>query len=137
MKFPVSSLLAVGATVFALSMAGCGGGGGGGSSSGPSNPSPTSTPVPTGVSVTVQLRDVAGAAVDGIVTIGDQRRATTGGDAVFTSVALGARTASAQVNGATYSKNFVATLGANTVPIAINPAVSATPATTPPAPPPF
>ena len=136
MKFSISPWLAVGATVLALSMVGCGGGGGG-SSSGPSNPSPTSTPVPTGVTVTVQLRDATGTPVDGIVTIGDQRRATTSGNAIFTSVALGARTASAQVNGATYNRNFVATLGANTVPIAINPVVSATPATTPPAPPEF
>ena len=136
MKFSISPFLAVGATVLALSVVGCGGGGGG-SSSGPSNPSPTATPVPTGVAVTVQLRDAAGAPVDGIVTIGTQRRATTNGNAVFASVARGAQTASAEVNGVSYSKNFVATLGANTVPIAINPAVSATPTSTPPAPPEF
>lgn len=127
-------LLAIGATIFAFSLVGCGGGG---SSSGPSNPSPTATPAPTGVTVTVQLRDSAGAPVDGIVTLGAQRRATTNGSAIFSSASLGAQTASAEVNGLTYSQNFVATSGANTVQIAVNPTVGATPSATPPAPPEF
>ena len=136
MKFSTFPLLAVGATICAISLAGCGGGG---SSSGPSNPTPrpTATPVPTGVMVTVQLRDDAGTPVDGIVTLGTQRRATTGGSVTFSGVTPGAQTASAEVNGLVYNQNFTATLGANTVPIAINSSVSATPGTNPPAPPDF
>ena len=132
-------LIIVSAAVSAGSLAGCGGGGGG-SSSGPSNPSPTSmpTPVPTGATLTVQLRDVAGAPVEGLVTLGAQRRATTGGSAAFSGVAIGAQSVSAQVNGKNYSQNFVATPGANTVQITINPTtVSATPVSTLPAPPQF
>ena len=132
MKFPsinFRALLAIGAAVGALGFAGCGGGG---SSSGPVTP----TAIPqTNVTVTVQLRDPAGAPVDGIVTLGAQRRATTGGVAVFANVPKGAQTASAEVNGVTTTKNFVATSGANVVPIAINPNTPTPGGTTPPAPP--
>ena len=124
-------------TLGAFALVGCGGGGG--SSSGPSNPSATATPrPPTNVSVTVQLRDTAGAPVDGLVTLDGQRRATTAGNAAFINVRGGALVASAEVNGATYNKNFVATSGSNVVQIAINPNTGttggATGGTTPPAP---
>ncbi len=129
------AFLALGATLCAALLAGCGGGGG--SSSGPVTP-PTPTPTtipPTGVSVTVQLRDTAGAPVEGLVTLDGQRRATTGGDAAFVNVKSGSLVASAEVNGATYSQNFVATSGANTVQIAIEPATTPPDGGNPPAPP--
>ena len=135
MKLKFFSLLAVGAPIFAVALAGCGGG-----SSSPSNPTPTQIPT-TNVAVTVQLRDSTGAPVDGLVTLGSQRRATTNGNASFANVVAGALTASAEVNGATYSQNFVATPGANTVQIAVNPNVGSTTGGTtggePPAPPTF
>ena len=140
MQFPqhksrVTLGLGLGAALCAFVLVGCGGGGG--SSSGPSNPTATATPrPPTNVSVTVQLRDTAGAPVEGLVTLDGQRRATTGGDAAFINVTSGALTASAEVNGTTYTKNFVATSGAYVVQIAINPNTSTTGGTTPP-PPPF
>ncbi len=136
MKFPQFKsrvYLALGAAFCAFALAGCGGGGG--SSSGPSVPSATATPRPTSVNVTVQLRDTAGAPVEGLVTLDGQRRATTGGNASFINVRGGALTASAEVNGANYTKNFVATSGANVVQIAINPNTGTTGGTTPPAPP--
>ena len=123
--------LALGATLCVLALVGCGGGSSGGS------PAPTATPIPpTNISVIVQLRDAMGAPVEGLVTLDGQRRATTGGDAAFANVKGGALTASAEVNGATYSQDFVATLGANTVQIAINPGAVTPPDGNPP-PPPF
>ena len=130
-------LLALSLSVVPAVLVGCGGGGGGGSSSGPTVPIGP-TPIPqTGVNVTVQLRDTAGAPVAGLVMLDGQRRATTNGDAAFANVSAGALTASAEVNGANYSKSFVATLGANTVQIAVDPAVTTPPQGTPPAPPSF
>ena len=123
------ALFALGAAACALTFAGCGGGG---SSSGPTTP--TAIP-PTGVNVTVQLRDSAGAIVNGLVTLGTQRRATTNGDAAFTNVPSGAQTVVAEVNGANTTKNFVATSGANVVQIAIDPNTPTPGGTTPPAPP--
>ena len=120
---------AVGAALCAVTLVGCGGGG---SSGGP--PAPTNPPV-TNVNVTVQLRDAAGAPVEGLVTLDGQRRATTGGNADFVNVKAGAQSASAEVNGANYSQNFVATSGANTVQIAINPVVTPPGGGNPPAPP--
>ena len=127
--------LGFGAAFCAFALVGCGGGGG--SSSGPSTPSATATPrPPTNVSVTVQLRDTAGAPVDGLVTLDRQRRATTSGNALFLNINGGALVASAEVNGVNYTKNFVATSGSNVVQIAINPnAGGTTGGTTPPAPP--
>lgn len=144
MKTSIFPYFAVTATLLAVALAGCGGGGG--SSSGPTKPTtpttPTATPVaPTNVSVLVQLRDPAGAPVDGIVTLGARQRATTGGNASFTNAVVGAQTVSAEVNGTTYNQNFVATAGANTVQIAIDPTAGTmtggTTGTTPPAPPNF
>ena len=136
MKFSTSRiLLALSVAMMPAALVGCGGGGG--SSAGPSV-SIAPTPVPqTGVNVTVQLRDGAGAAVEGLVTLDGKRRATTGGNAAFANVSGGSLTASAEVNGMTYSRNFVATLGANTVQIAIDPAATTPPNGTPPAPPNF
>ena len=137
MKFPQlksRGWLAVGAALCALSLAGCGGGGGG-SSSGPVAPNPTAVPT-GGVNVNVQLRDSAGAPVDGLVTLDGQRRATTGGSAAFSNVRRGAQSASAEVNGVVTTKNFVATSGANVVQIAINPNTP-TPGGTPLPTPPF
>lgn len=120
----------MGAALCAFTLVGCGGGGG--SSGGPATP--TAIP-PKGVNVTVQLRDSAGAPVEGLVTLDGQRRATTGGNAAFANVRLGALTASAEVNGVNTTKNFVATSGANVVQIAINPNGGTTGGGTPPAPP--
>ena len=122
--------LAVGATVYALTLVGCGGGTG----SSPVVPTPTNVPV-TNVTVTVQLRDASGAPVEGLVTLDGQRRATTAGDANFVNVKSGSQTASAEVNGTNYSKSFVATSGANTVQIAVNPIVTTPGGGNPPAPP--
>lgn len=146
MKTSIFPYLSVTATLLAVSLAGCGGG----SSSGPTRPTtppaPTATPVaPTNVSVLVQLRDPAGAPVNGIVTLGARQLATTGGNASFTNAAAGAQTVSAEVNGTTYNRNFVATVGANTVQIAVDPTAGTTTGTTtggttgttPPAPPSF
>ena len=133
MKLKFSHFFAASAVICAVSLVGCGGG----SSSGPSTPSATATPIPTNITVTVQLRDSAGALVEGLVTLGTQRRATTGGNASFTNISSGANTATAEVNGASYSKNFVATPGANTVQISVSPTVTATPGGTPPGPPAF
>ncbi len=125
------ALLALGATLCAAIITGCGGG----SSNGPTPPpTPTAIP-PTNVNVLVQLRDTAGAPVEGLVTLDGQRRATTGGDAAFTNVKSGSLVASAEVNGATYSQNFVATSGANTVQIAVDPATTPPDGGNPPAPP--
>ena len=131
-QFKSRALFAFGAAVCALAFAGCGGG----SSSGPTTTTPTATAIPTtNVSVTVQLRDPAGAPVNGLVTIGAQRRATTNGDAAFTNVPGGAQTVAAEVNGVNTTKNFVATSGANVVQISIDPNTPAPGGTTPPAPP--
>ena len=118
---------------------GCGGGGG----SSPAVPAPTTvTPAPTAVvptnsSLTVQLRDPAGNVVDGLVTLGTRRVVTTNGAATFANIAAGAGAVSAEVNGRLYSQNFVATNGANTVQILIDPALAPTPTGTLPAPPPL
>ncbi len=134
MKISTPHLLAVAAFIGALALAGCGGG----SSSGPGSLVPTPTPVVvTKANVTVQLRDSAGAVVDGIVTVDGQRRATTGGVANFANVKIGALTATAEVNGKTYNQNFVATIGTTMVQIAIDPTVGTTPGGEPPAPPTF
>ena len=140
MKIANSPFFLIGATLISTVLVGCGGGG---SSNGPgvaptAAPVPTATPRPqTGVTVSVQLRDTNGAPVEGLVTLGAQRRATTGGAADFFNAPAGTLVASADVNGVTYSKSFVATFGANTVQIAIDPAVGGTMGGTPPAPPPF
>lgn len=118
----------MGAALCAVAVVGCGGGGGG-SSSGPATP--TAIP-PTNVRVTVQLRDSAGAPVEGLVLLDGQRRATTGGDAIFTNVQSGALSVNAEVNGKTYAKNFVATSGNNKVQIAIDPATGTPDGGTPP-----
>lgn len=120
-------ILAIGAASAAL--VGCGGGGGG-------SPTPTAV-VPTGTTVVVQLRDTAGNLVDGIVTLGTQRRATTDGQVSFANVAVGAQSASAEVNGRTYSQNFLATAGTTTVQITVDPGLTPTPSGTVPAPPPL
>ena len=129
----------------ALWFAGCGGG-----SSGPT-PSPTRTPVP-GVTPTpggtptsrnliiVRLRDSGGAAVDGVValTVGADtfRLGTTGGQASFAGFVAGSYAISAQVNGRTQSKTFVAAAGATTVDIVFPTGVVPLPTGTIP-PPPF
>lgn len=135
MKISIHQILTACATVGVLALAGCGGGG---SSAGPTNPVPTPTPVVvTKANVIVKLRDPAGVAVDGIVTVGGQQRATTGGVASFANVTVGALTATAEVNGKNYTQNFVATIGTTTVQIAIDPNVGTTPGGQPPAPPTF
>ena len=135
MKMSISHLLAVAASLGTLALAGCGGGG---SSAGPGSPLPTPTPIAvTNANVTVQLRDSAGAIVDGIVTVDGQQRATTGGVANFANVKIGALTATAEVNGKSYNQNFTATIGTTTVQIAIDPTTGTTPGGGPPAPPTF
>ena len=128
-QFKSRALLALGGAVCALTLAGCGGGGS------PSGPATPTTVPPTGVNVTVQLRDSAGAPVEGLVTVDGKRRATTGGNADFFNIKAGSQIVSAEVNGVNYPKNFVATLGANVVQIAINPNTPTPGGTTPPAPP--
>lgn len=121
--------------ILAALVAGCGGGGSGGSTPGP-GPTVGPTLTPTGATVVVQLRDLSGNLVDGIVTLGAQRRATTGGNVTFLNAARGAQSASAEVTGRVYSQSFVATIGTTTVGITINPALTPIPGGTVP-PPPF
>lgn len=117
---------------------GCGGGGGSGGGGGGGGTVPTPAPtVPTSNTVVVQLRDTLGNPVDGVVTLSARRQATTGGNVAFANAVSGAQTVSAEVNGRTYSQNFVATAGTTTVQIIINPQVTPTPVGTLPAPPPL
>ena len=128
----LAALLLV-ASAGSLLLVGCGGGGGGGG-----GPRPTATAItPSNITVLVQLRDLAGDPVDGIVSFAGRRQATTGGSVSFANAPAGAQSVSAEVNGRSYSQNFNATAGLVTVQIVIDPALTPTPGGTPPAPPPL
>jgi hypothetical protein len=140
---------ALAALTLALPLAflqGCGGGGGGGSSPSPtSTPRPTSTPStprPGARSLIVQLRTSDGAVVDGIVTVGNLVRATSGGQATFTDststpLSAGSKSVSAEVNGLTTTGTTnVPNSGSATFVLTISTGVTPGPTSEPP-PPPF
>ena len=136
-RAPRLRLAAVLTLAGAALISGCGGGGNGGGGSNPT-PRPTVAPIPpTQTTLIVQLRDAAGAPVDGIVTLGAQRRATTNGNVTFNNVTNGSQTVSVEVNGQSFSRTVIATLGTSTFPITVPANITPTPAGTPPAPPPL
>lgn len=116
---------------------GCGGGGG-------SSPSPTATatPVPTstvgGRVLVVRVRDRAGNAVEGIVTLGTSVMATENGSATFNrDVPSGLATLKVEVDGDTTSASaMVKSSGTTFIAVTITPRVTPAPTATLP-PPPF
>ena len=127
-KFFAGAVLCLAPILF---LVGCGGGGGGGGST----PRPTPTPVSANI-VVVQLRDNLDNAVDGIVTIGVQRQATFGGEAIFSGIATGPATATIEVNGRTTSENFTVLAGNTQISFVVDASVSPTPTATGTIPPP-
>ena len=137
-RAPRLQVIAVLTLAGAALISGCGGGGSGNGGGSNPTPRPTITAIPpTQTSLIVQLRDAAGASVDGIVTLGAQRRATTNGGVTFNNVTNGAQTVSVEVNGLIFDRTVVATLGTSTFLITVPTGITPTPAGTPPAPPPL
>lgn len=119
-------------------MIGCGGGGGGGGG-GSTNPTPrpTATPRPGAPSLTVQLRDSSNQAVDGIVTVNNVIRATSGGQVFFQPVPTGNVRITVEVNGVETSRTTaVASTGPTNFVYLVSTGVTVTPGPTSTIPPP-